>query len=115
MIPVLIRLSDIVRKILCWFSQKIAAILAKLKHLKGAIITEYYPHHSCFNAETRLLHGSAVYLDRAPFNVRIIALLAEVDVDRGNPLEGQLRTWLVDAKASNIDANQSPSGDYIAC
>ena len=115
----------LIRQVLQHLSnRKIAAILVKLKHFKWAIITEHYPHHSCFKAfntdiaqgaETRLVHGSAVYLDRAPFNLRIIALLAEVDVDRGNPLEGQLRTWLVDTKASNIDANQSPSGDYIAC
>ncbi len=106
----------LIRQVLQHLSnRKTAAILAKFK---WAIITEHYPHHSCFKgfntdiaqgAETRLLHGSAVYLDRAPFNVRIIASLAEVDVDRDNPLEGQLRTWLVDTKASNIDANQSPS------
>jgi hypothetical protein len=83
--------------------------MKRKRHTEEQIIAILKEHEAGMNtADLCRKHGiseASFYnwkanLDRAPFNLRIIALLAEVDVDRSNPLEGQLRTWLVDTKAS---------------
>ena len=96
----------LVRQVFQHLSNKqISAILTKLSHYKWAIITEHYPsqaHFKAFNldkpqgSDTRLFDGSAVYLDRPPFNLRNISLLAHVDLDAADCI----RTWLVPTNVS---------------
>ena len=96
----------LVRQVFQHLSNKqISAILPKLLRYKWAIITEHYPSPADFKAfnldkpqgsDTRLFDGSAVYLDRPPFNLRNISLLAHVDLDAADCI----RTWLVPTKVS---------------
>jgi SAM-dependent methyltransferase len=100
----------LIRQVLQHLSNRqIVVILRKLTCFKWVLITEHYPHQDRFRksnaniaqgAGTRISNGSAVYLDRPPFNLKKVALLGEVDVDRRDPLEGKLKTWLVDMDKS---------------
>lgn len=96
----------LIRQVLQHLSNRqIAIILRKLRCFKWVLITEHYPHQDRFRefnadiaqgAGTRISKGSGVYVDRSPFNLKMIELVGEVDVEREDPLEGRLRTWLVD-------------------
>jgi SAM-dependent methyltransferase len=100
----------LIRQVLQHLSNRqIAVILRKLTCFEWVVITEHYPHQDRFRefnaniaqgAGTRISNGSAVYLDRSPFNLKPTALIGEVDVDTRDPLKGKLRTWLVDMDKS---------------
>jgi hypothetical protein len=96
----------LIRQVLQHLSNRqIVMLLRKLTGFKWVLITEHYPHQDRFKefnaniaqgAGTRISSGSSVYLDRSPFNLKMIALLGEVDVNRKDPSEGKLLTWLVE-------------------
>jgi SAM-dependent methyltransferase len=101
----------LVRQVLQHLSNsQILAILKKLGQFRWVIITEHYPASFRFKkfntdkphgSDTRLIDGSAVYLDHPPFDLYRITLLAEIDVYRGDPLlEGQIKSWLIEQDQS---------------
>jgi SAM-dependent methyltransferase len=83
---------------------EIAAILPKLSRYSYALVTEHYPAPSRARVpnadkphgpDTRVVDGSAVYLDQPPFNVPVM-LVHEAPVLRPLVATGEaLRTYLV--------------------
>jgi hypothetical protein len=92
-------------------NEQIIKVLPKLRKYKYVLVTEHYPDNDkvvAFNidkihgADTRLLMGSAVYLDKRPFGVKSTKLILEVPVPK-NPDEGDdvaytgfIRSYLVE-------------------
>ena len=91
-------------------NSQIEAILKNLSSFKYVIVTEHYPDQKSFRSynldkvhgrDTRLDYGSAVYLDRAPFNIKKQTLLLETQpsAKAGNVNDvygsGFMRTYLV--------------------
>jgi SAM-dependent methyltransferase len=92
-------------------NRQITSILEKLPLFKYVIITEHYPNRQDFRSynldkvhgrDTRLDYGSAVYLDRPPFNIKAQTLLLETQPSKKAEniddvySSGFLRTYLVE-------------------
>jgi hypothetical protein len=96
---------------------QIAAILGKIAIYRWTIITEHYPSDGrlkVMNADkvqghdTRVARGSGVYLDHPPYGLQGIELLAEIAVNKDDPLlEGFIRTWLVTPRPTSLRSSRA--------
>ena len=83
---------------------QILSVLGKLHQYRFVIVTEHYPapevkgvvanKDKATDGETRIVDGSAVFLDLPPFNVKAGRLLIELEIPRG-PARGDRFKTLV--------------------
>jgi SAM-dependent methyltransferase len=101
----------LIRQVLQHLSNRqISSVLAKARKFSYLIITEHYPNRprsynrdKIHGSSSRVEVGSAVYLDKAPFNARKLELLLEtrqMDANKDGELEvlenwGRIRTYRV--------------------
>src|SRR5262249_41309949 len=96
----------LVRQVLQHLSNhQIGAVLRKLQQYPLVMITEHYPapdaaaivpnKDKAAGADTRITDGSAVFLDRPPFNLAIVQLLVDVETPHWLASPGErLKTFL---------------------
>jgi len=79
---------------------EIADALSSVRRYRYALVTEHYPPPERLRrphgGDTRVVDGSAVFLDRAPFELTGLELFHEVEVTPSLVAKGEtLKTWLI--------------------
>src|SRR5687768_17448374 len=98
----------LVRQVLQHLSNsQIDAVLRKIGKYRYALVTEHYPAPSVavvpnkdkpHGGDTRVVDGSAVFLDLPPFNVKVSRLMLEVDSQKNLVAPGEtIRTYLLES------------------